>query len=57
MIIVSSVILALDDPVKNSDNTIVSIIDTAITVIFAFEAILKIITFGLMLNGDFSYFR
>jgi hypothetical protein len=57
MIITSSVLLALDDPVKNQDNYLVNIIDTVITIIFAFEAILKIIALGLMLNGEFSYFR
>lgn len=59
-ILVSTINLSLDSPLNDPNSTQTSVIyyiDIAISCIFALEAILKIIVFGLLLNGKQSYLR
>jgi hypothetical protein len=59
-ILISTINLSLDSPLNdpNSTQTIVIYhIDIAISCIFALEAIIKIIVFGLLFNGKQSYLR
>ena len=59
-IVVSTLNLAfespLDDPTSDKIKVLTKI-DTVMTIIFTFEAILKIIAFGFVLNGKNSYLR
>lgn len=57
MILTSSILLALEDPLKDNTNTILSIIDMIITIVFMIEAGLKIVAYGFIINGDQSYMR
>lgn len=53
-ILVSSIQLALDRPLedpKSSYKKAIDIIDLATTAIFLFEAALKIVAYGLIMNG------
>ena len=53
-IIVSSIHLALDNPLNNPKSTyakVLVIIDYMLTSIFTFEAFLKMLAFGILLNG------
>lgn len=59
-IIVSSLQLAIDGPLidpKSSTYAALEWIDFITTIIFAVEAIMKIISVGLLLNGPWSYLR
>jgi len=59
-ILISSVQLALENPLNDPDgqlNTVLNYIDITLTSIFVIEAFLKIIAFGLLLNGPESYLR
>lgn len=51
IIIFSSILLALDDPLAESTNVSLTVIDEIITVLFIIEAALKIISKGFLLNG------
>lgn len=51
IIIFSSILLALDDPLTESTNISLTVIDEIITVLFIIEAALKIISKGFLLNG------
>jgi len=57
MILISSILLALDDPLVNSANSTISLIDLIITIVFIVEALLKIIALGFIINGEESYLR
>ena len=57
MILLSSVILSLDDPLVSTPDTILKQLDLIITIVFLIECIAKIIAFGLILNGEGSYLR
>lgn len=57
MIIISSIILALDDPLSNVVNETIYNIDVFIWVVFMIEAALKIIAYGFIINGEPSYLR
>ena len=59
-IIVSSVLLALENPLKDPKSTFMIVLqyaDNVITLIFTMEMILKVITYGLIFNGKGSYLR
>jgi len=54
------VTLSLENPLNNlrSEKTkVIEYIDTAITGVFVAEAVAKIISFGFLLNGEFSYLK
>lgn len=60
LIIVSSVMLAIDNPLNNPKDMlsiVMNYMDIGITCCFALESLLKIITFGLIINGPGSYLR
>jgi voltage-dependent calcium channel L type alpha-1D len=60
LIAVSSILLALDNPLNDPNNALMKILpltDIVLTTFFAFEAILKIITFGFIFNGENSYLQ
>jgi hypothetical protein len=57
MILVSSILLALDDPLVNDQNDTLYLVDILITLIFMLEATLKVIAHGLIINGENSYLR
>ncbi|CAD8045308.1 unnamed protein product [Paramecium primaurelia] len=57
IIIISSILLALDDPLSSSNNITLNVIDEIITALFIFEALLKIISKGFIINGPDSYLR
>ncbi len=59
-IILSSVILTLDNPLDDPDSTYKSYLkglDYSVTTVFGIEAFLKIIAFGFIINGRTSYLR
>ena len=52
--------LALDSPLLDPAGTQYQLLrytDLAITIIFSAEALLKLFSFGLVFNGEDSYFR
>jgi hypothetical protein len=60
MILASTIILTLDHPLDDPNSQMqkyLYISNVVLTVLFSFEAALKIITFGFMLNGGKSYLR
>lgn len=60
LICISSVLLALDNPLNNPESTLVYflyIADIILTAFFAIEAIFKILTYGFLINGNNSYMR
>ncbi|CAD8082647.1 unnamed protein product [Paramecium primaurelia] len=57
MILVSSVLLALDDPLEESNSEVLTEIDLVVTIIFTAESLLKILAYGFLVNGEFSYMR
>lgn len=60
LIAVSSVLLALDNPLNDPDSTLVKflqIADFVLTAFFALESISKIVAQGFLLNGENSYLR
>ena len=59
-IIVSSILLAIENPLSDPKSTLMQIlkyIDYFMTAVFTSEMILKIITYGLIINGKQSYLR
>jgi hypothetical protein len=59
-IILSSIHLAIDNPLKDPNGKLDSILwyfNIVFTVIFFFEAVIKIITYGFLFNGKDSYLR
>ena len=60
IIFISALELALNNPLNDPNgvmSTILFYLDIITTLIFTLEAILKIITYGLTLNGKTSYLR
>ncbi|CAD8071678.1 unnamed protein product [Paramecium sonneborni] len=57
IIIISSILLALDDPLSSSNSVALNVVDEIITVLFICEALLKIIHKGFIINGPDSYLR
>jgi voltage-dependent calcium channel L type alpha-1D len=60
LIIISSVLLAIDDPLSDPDsekNKALAIVDMVITILFLLECCLKIFTFGFVSNGKRSYLK
>jgi voltage-dependent calcium channel L type alpha-1D len=58
IILCSSVQLALENPLNDPDSSLSSAlkyIDISLTVIFSFEALLKIIAYGFVFCGSTSY--
>lgn len=59
-IIISSIHLFLDSPLLDPKSKLafaLYILDFIITIIFMLESILKIIAYGIIANGEKSYFR
>jgi len=57
---VSSILLALDNPLNNPESGLVSFLyysDYILTAFFAAESVFKIISQGLIFNGKYSYLR
>ena len=60
LISISSIMLALDNPLNDPNGTMSSVLkysDIAFTSIFAFEFILRVIVHGAIFNGQKSYLR
>lgn len=60
LIAISSVLLALDNPLNNPNSTLVKVLKTSdyiLTAFFIFEAVLKIISHGFLFNEENSYLR
>lgn len=57
LILVSSVLLAIEDPLTESKNPVLVELDLVITILFTLEAGIKIISFGFVFNGQYSYMR
>jgi hypothetical protein len=58
LIIVSSISLALENPLNDPDSTLVlilKILDYTTTFIFTLEVIIKVMANGFILNGSTSY--
>jgi len=58
LILVSTVTLAFEHPLENPESNMMQtlgLIDLVVTLIFCLEALMKIITFGFILNGKKSY--
>ena len=58
LICVSSIQLTLENPLldpKGWESTYLRRVDLAITVLFTFEVIIKVVSYGLLTNGDKSY--
>ena len=59
-IVISSVLLALDDPATARDtpmNRVLFVCDVVFSILFSAEALLKIVAFGLLSRGKESYLR
>ncbi len=60
MVVFSTVLLAIDNPLDDplsEKQVALKILDYLTTSIFALEAVVKIVVFGLLFNGPESYFR
>ena len=60
LIIISSILLALDNPLNDPDgemSRILRILDIVMTALFTIECLIKIIVSGFMINGRRSYMR
>lgn len=60
LIAMSSILLALDNPINDPQSTLVKFIfyaDIVLTSFFILEALFKIITYGFLLNSRNSYLR
>jgi len=60
LIAIQSVLLAMDNPLNDPNSTLVKILtysDIVLSSIFAFEALLKIIAYGLIFNRSGSYLK
>ena len=60
LIIVSTISLAFDSPLNDPNGQLTIIVkyfDLVLTCIFTMEAIIKIISFGFLFNGEDSYLR
>lgn len=57
---ISSIMLALDNPLNDPNGTLSKFlitIDVIFTIIFALESLMKILAFGLIMNGESSYLK
>jgi voltage-dependent calcium channel L type alpha-1D len=60
LIAVSSILLALDNPLNDPKSELAKFLsysDTILTAFFIGEAVLKIIAYGFLFNGESSYIR
>ena len=60
LICLSSILLALDNPLSDPESNLVYFLyyaDILLTAVFTLEAVFKIITFGFIFNGSKSYIR
>jgi membrane-anchored protein YejM (alkaline phosphatase superfamily) len=60
IILASSITLAFESPLIDPQSNIMrtlKIVDMTCTIIFTIEALLKIVSFGFLLNGKKSYFK
>jgi hypothetical protein len=60
LIAISSVMLALDNPLNNPNSGLVNVLqisDIILTSFFILEAVMKILSFGFLFNGENSYLR
>lgn len=60
LILATTVSLALESPLENPDskmNMILEYVDMGMTAVFTIEMILKIVAYGLIINGKKSYLR
>jgi Ion transport protein len=60
MISISSIMLALDNPLNDPKGTLSTVLnysDMIFTSIFAFEFLLRVIVHGVIFNGENSYLR
>lgn len=57
IIVISSILLALDDPLSSNSDPALNVLDEIITCIFIVEASLKIASKGFIINGPESYLR
>lgn len=60
MIFISTITMAIDNPLNDPNGTlskVLNYIDVVITAIFIIECLLKIIVNGLIINGEDSYLR
>ena len=59
-ILISSVMLALDNPLADPNGSLMTVmryLDMILTSIFLCEAVMKMISFGLIINGPNSYLQ
>ena len=57
---ISTILLALENPLNDPEGNLMDILyylDITMTIIFLIEAMLKIIVYGLVINGKNSYLR
>lgn len=60
MIIVSTILLAIEDPFENPESTknaVMGILDIILSIIFLFELLIKVVVLGFAFNGADSYMR
>ena len=60
MVLFSTVLLAIDNPLDDPNSqkqVLLTILDYFTTAIFSTEAMIKVVIFGLLLNGKRSYLR
>jgi len=60
MVLFSTVLLIIDNPLDNPKSKkqfVLTILDYITTGIFTFEAFIKLIIFGVLINGKTSYLR
>ena len=60
LIIISSVLLAMESPLKDPDSSFVATLfyaDIVMSIAFAIEALLKLISYGVLFNGEESYLK
>ena len=59
-IVLSTILLTLENPLDNPNGLkqfLLFYFDIIITIVFTFECVLKILVYGLIFNGKFSYLR
>ena len=60
MIVISSLQLMLESPLKDQESTMMKVLkwmELFYVVVFVLEALVKIIAHGFLLNGESSYLR
>jgi hypothetical protein len=59
-VLISTILLAIDQPLDDPNSLkqkALGILDFVVTGLFCFEAIIKIIVFGFLINGKRSYLK